>query len=337
MHCFVEIVQSRSPGHAINTVALMRDAIATFFEDHNNSIEVVDADDTRTFSCEAIDCIRTGKDSSGLCRYYGGIPECVAFSYRFSISLQVYAPESMDCAFVCRGGGITDHCHEVIMYNFGWHGICRTPGTDHWQRLISASASVPLSSSIAPKQNCVVSTSDGDCEAKVARALQCKVAGKGTFVYCYALTTPYGREIGHFSPALVRCPQVYQIEDSDSGNGNDSAYGDDDAEIADGALSGDDDADSAGKDDKNDAVANASKAKRAPGRKHKSDAEKVKKKGFKKQKSARTVVDEFAIDSDQEGKCRIVFAAAFAAAAGDLPAAAVAADSSVVFRSSCSV
>ena len=301
MHCFVEIVQSRFPGHEISTVALMRDAIATYFENHNNHLEVVDPDDTRIFSCESIDCIRTGKDSTNCYRYYGGISECVAFSYLFNISLQVYAPESMDAAFVCRGGGITDHCHEVIIYNFGWHGICRTPGQDHWQRLISVSASVPLPSSIAPNENCVVSTSDGHCEAKVARALQCKVAGTGTFVYCYALTTHYGGEIGHFSPAQVRRPQVYLIEDCDdvgtmpgyieggdddgSGSGNDSqgagsgnGSGDDD-----GARCGNDDADSTGdaQDDDDDAasahavssVANASTAKRAPGRKRKSDEE----------------------------------------------------------------
>jgi hypothetical protein len=84
--------------------------------------------------------------------------------------------------------------------------------------LISVSGSVPVLESISLNENCVLTTSESECEGKVARALQCDVQGKGTFVYCYAITTPYGSDIGHFFPAQVRRPEVQVISSSVESN-----------------------------------------------------------------------------------------------------------------------
>jgi hypothetical protein len=142
MHCFLRILQLRQPGHAIKTHFEMREALAKYFEDHDNHLEVADVG---IFECESLESMRTGKDSSGSNNYYGGISECVAFSFRFGISLEVYAPESMDAAFNIAGGGASDHAPEVIMMIFGWwRGKSRTRGTVHWQRMINVHTSLPI-------------------------------------------------------------------------------------------------------------------------------------------------------------------------------------------------
>jgi hypothetical protein len=157
MHCFVQILQQREAGHRINNQSQMREAIAQYFEAHENNLEVAEfKDDFGSFQCESIECIRAGCDSSGECRHYGGIAECVAFSYRFGISLDIHAPESMYGSFKCNGGGILDHAPEALMMMFGWHGNQRRRGRDHWQRMIKIESTISVQDSLVPNDNCVV-------------------------------------------------------------------------------------------------------------------------------------------------------------------------------------
>jgi hypothetical protein len=219
MHCFVRILQTRQPGHEIKTQLQMRAALAQFFQDNDNSLEIVDVG---TFVCENIECLRTGKDAGGDINYYGGLPECVAFSYRFAISLEVYAPETLaDEFFPCNGGGPSDQAPEVMLLSFGWRVECgkviRSSGTDHWSRMISNN-SVPAAYSIAPTQNCIVTDRDGhDHEAKVVHAFQARIPLVGDLVYAYYLETPYGRPLGHFRPSQLRRPEVVVIGDEAPG------------------------------------------------------------------------------------------------------------------------
>jgi hypothetical protein len=232
MHCFVRILQMRQPGHEIKGHLQMRVALAQYFEDHGNSLEVVDVG---IFQCENIDSLRAGTDASGNMNYYGGIAECVAFSYRFAISLQVYAPETLaDGYFPCRGGGPSDQAPEIMLLSFGWRiqfgKVCRSQGTDHWSRMISVHTSVPASGSIAPTQNCVVTDRDSNVhEAKVVRALQARVPRVGDMVYAYYLETPYGQPLGHFWATQVRLPEVVIIDGEElpgDAPGNNDPYND---------------------------------------------------------------------------------------------------------------
>jgi hypothetical protein len=228
MHCFIRILQLRQPGHAIKTHFEMRCELAKYFEDHGNRLEVADVG---IFECEDLQAMRTGKDSSGNNNYYGGLPECVAFSYRFGISLEVYAPESMDAAFNIAGGGSTDHAPEAIMFSFGWwRGKSRRPGTDHWQRIINVHTSVPVLGAIGVNENCVTNIDGAEpCEAKVVRSLIAFNVAAGMLVYCYILETPYGQPLGHFLPTQVRRPLVFNVSDETSlSSDNDNADGDSD-------------------------------------------------------------------------------------------------------------
>jgi hypothetical protein len=223
MHCFVRILLDRNPDHDIKTVKQMREALAQYFDSTNNEIEIFDDGMTCTFSCESIDCIRSGKDPSGNCRYYGGIPECVAFSYRFSISLQVYAPESMALPFRCHGGGPTDHAPEAILLTFGWHGNRRIYAMDHWQRMVSVHTSVSVAECLAPNDCCTVTVEGDDFgvkDAKVVRSLQCDTfipGGPGRLVYCYFLETHYSQPLGHFYPTQVQAVERVYVSDSPPG------------------------------------------------------------------------------------------------------------------------
>jgi hypothetical protein len=174
IHCFVGILKGRHPDHVIQSNSQMRECLAQYFEAYNNALEI---DGVGVFSCESIDSFRSGRDKNGGRSYYGGIPECVAFSYRFSISLAVYAPESMDGVFICRGGGPTDFAPEVLLQSLGWRGNRRSSAADHWQRMISVHQSVLAHDSIAPNQNVIVTAEGSHSEAKLTRSLQCSVSG----------------------------------------------------------------------------------------------------------------------------------------------------------------
>ncbi len=167
MRSFLQILQMRQPDHAMKTHQEMRAELVAYFERHNNRLQIDDV----FFECDSLEAMRTGQDSSSQNNYYGGLPECVAFSYRFGISLVVYAPESIDGPVIISGGGHTDHAPEAIIVSFGWRGNTRTPGTDHWQRMINLRTSVLAQSSIVPKENCVAKVDGTRYEAKVKRSL----------------------------------------------------------------------------------------------------------------------------------------------------------------------
>jgi hypothetical protein len=299
MHCCVQILQMRQPGHAIKNNLQMRAALAQYFEDHDNKLEIVDVGrGGGIFQCENIECLRRGKDASGDMNYYGGLAECVAFSYRFAISLQVFAPETIsEGVFHCPGGGPSDrHAPEVMMLSLGWRvqfgKVSRSRGKDHWVRMINVHTSVAALDSIAVTQNCIVTTEDGnDHEAKVVRALQARIPRYGDLVYAYDLQTPYGRPLGHFLPSQLRRPEVVVIEgDDNSGDAPEATAGDDSDKASDnndGDSSSDSDSDENnchGGSDDNDGQGgdqgNADKCKggpaqqavyRGPGRKPKSE------------------------------------------------------------------
>lgn len=216
MHCFVEILQQRQPGHEIKFQSQMREAIAQYFEASENNLQILEFKETfGNFQCESIECMRTGRDNSGKCRHYGGIAECVAFSYRFGISLEIHAPESMYGVFKCNGGGATDHAPEALMMTFGWHGNQRRRGADHWQRMINIQSTISAQNSLVPNDNCVVSINGEQLYGKVHRSVQCSIPGGLSLVYCYALYTHYGQPLGHFSARHVQGAPVHSVSSSD--------------------------------------------------------------------------------------------------------------------------
>jgi hypothetical protein len=154
----------------------------------------------------------------------------------------------MDGPIIISGGGHTDHAPEAIIVSFGWRGNTRTPGTDHWQRMINLRTSVLAQSSIAPKENCVAKVDGTRYEAKVKRSL----VASGLWVYCYVLENHYGVALGHFLPHTARLPDVVvvndndgvapgdaghstaiRIDDSDGDDGNEDSDGDDGNEDSD--------------------------------------------------------------------------------------------------------
>jgi len=192
-HCLLGILQDRLPGSEIDTQQKLRQVVADFFEAHENCLTLNDV----AWTCESLQAIRSGRDKSGKCLYYGGLSECVAFSLRFKISVEVYAPETMDGPFVIDGGGCTDYAPEVIIQTLGWRGNSRAMGSDHWQRMVSNTRAVSGDKAVvAAGQNCVVSFDGQDVDAKVVRALQYHVSDKETLVYCYVLQTSYGTPLG---------------------------------------------------------------------------------------------------------------------------------------------
>jgi len=231
LHCFLQILKDRHPGHAVQRISDMRECLAQYFEAHDNKLEIVDVG---IFSCESLECFRTGKDKSGSCNYYGGIAECVAFSYRFSISLEVHAPESMHGVFKCPGGGPTDFAPAVLLQTLGWNGNSRRAGADHWQIMISVHQVVLAPEAIAPKEHVIVTVDGNESQAKVARCLLCDVPGHNYsasetlhVVYCYILETHHGVSLGHFFPKQVRRTDAIQVssEDDDAVDDNGDAPG----------------------------------------------------------------------------------------------------------------
>jgi hypothetical protein len=191
------ILQDRLPGSEINTQQKLRQVVADFFEAHENCLKLDEEEEAVVWSCESLEAIRSGRDKSGKCLNYGGLPECVAFSLRFKISLEVYAPETMDGPFVIDGGGCTDYAPEVIIQTLGWRGNRRAMGSDHWQRMVSNTRAVSGDKAVvAAGQNCVVTFDGQDVDAKVVRAFQYHVSDTETLVYCYVLNTSYGTPLG---------------------------------------------------------------------------------------------------------------------------------------------
>jgi hypothetical protein len=226
MHCFVEILQQRETGHEIKNQRQMREAIALYFEANGNNLEILEFGN---FQCESIECMRTGRDSSGAHRHYGGIAECVAFSYRFGISLAIHAPETLHGTFNCNGGGATDHAPEALIVMLGWHGNQRRRGRDHWQRMISIEA-VPAHDSLIPNDNCVVTVNCEQLYAKVHRAMQCSIpGGPPELVYCYALSTHYDQPLGHYLAAHVQRAPIHVVSSDDNAEHIPAFHDEDDA------------------------------------------------------------------------------------------------------------
>jgi hypothetical protein len=211
-HSLLSILHDRHPTTDVDTNSELREALASYFERSNNVLEV---DGYGTFSCESIDCLRSGQDPTGQLRYYGGLDECVAFSYRFSISLEIHMPERAEGFFSCPGGGNSDCAPEVIILTWGWYGNHRRCGTDHWQRMFNRLRSIPNSDAIAVGHNCIVDTNDGDREARVVKVMQYQPrGGRARQAYCYALESHYSSPLGHFFPTQVRLPAIVEISSS---------------------------------------------------------------------------------------------------------------------------
>jgi hypothetical protein len=221
-HSLLGILHARFPLSEIKTMPQLRDALASYFESQGNELQILlddnNADSVISFSCESIECLRSGKDETDDMRHFGGIPELVAFSYRFGISLEIFTPETNEGTFICRGGGKTDCVPEGIILLLGWYGKNRKPGQDHWQRVIRSFHAIPADNAMAVGQNCVVTIDGRDVEAKVAQVMQQLVPG-GAVVYCYRLDSPYSASLGYFYPTQVRSPLVVNVESSSDSGG----------------------------------------------------------------------------------------------------------------------
>jgi hypothetical protein len=210
-HCFLGILQDRLPDSGIDNQRKLRQVVAEYFDSHQNCLQLDGSD----WSCESLQAVRTGQDKSGKCLNYGGLSECVAFSLRFKISLEIHAPETMQGPFMIGGGGATDCAPEVLIQTLGWRGNRRSVASDHWQRMICRNRTISANIAVvAAGQNCIVSFDGNDVDAKVVRAFQFQVSEQETLLYCYGLQTSYGTPLGYFLPAQVRPAIIVQIDES---------------------------------------------------------------------------------------------------------------------------
>jgi hypothetical protein len=209
IHSLLGILHARFPDSEIKTMLQLRDALASYFESLDNQLEITNDDgEVFHFVCDSIDCLRSGKDDTGELRYFGGLPECVAFSFRFGISLEVLTPEVCVGSFICQGGGKVDCAPEAVILVQGWDDDkTRRPGQDHWQRAIRYSRMIPGNKGMAVGDNCVVTLDGDEVHAKVAQVIQ-QSARAGPMVYCYRLNTCYAASLGYFFPTEVRLPDV---------------------------------------------------------------------------------------------------------------------------------
>ena len=169
VHCLLGILKDRYPqsDEVPKSVKDLREAIASYQETNVD----VDGDSTIVLNdvpwkSENIQAFRTGKDTDPPTYVsYGGLPEIVAFAFKYNIAVTVHAPESLREPFEVPGWGAPEH----LLQTWGWSpdGRKKRPGLDHWQRLNVTHYPVPLEDAFAVHDICIVRINGTDTRARV--------------------------------------------------------------------------------------------------------------------------------------------------------------------------